>query len=94
MEVIELSRFGHLMLTRSQSRQIAQALPPHGPWVLGFRGIDAATSSFLDEIMRVAAERRIPTVKFVDAAPATVAKARKLSELEREPSARRALLET
>lgn len=59
MRSVRLSRYDELLLTRERGREIALNLPEADHLVLDFQGVEVASPSFLDELIKVAAERGI-----------------------------------
>lgn len=51
MKPIAMKTYGPLLLTRERGREVAEALPRQTKLVLDFEGIDAASPSFLHELL-------------------------------------------
>lgn len=67
---IRLSEQDNLLLTRERGRAVGQRLPRDTALVLDFKGVEVASPSFLDELLRTAFQRGTQ-VKIVNA-PAEV----------------------
>lgn len=63
---VKMVNYGQLLLTRERGREIALDLPD-GPvrLRLDFTGVDVASPSFLDEVIKGAVARRASRIEFV-----------------------------
>lgn len=58
MSAVKMSRFGRLLLSRPRATEVGQDLPPNARKVtLDFEGVEAASPSFMDQIVREAGAR-------------------------------------
>jgi hypothetical protein len=57
MRTVRLSDFDDLLLTRERGRKIGRKLPREAKLCLDLRGVNAASPSFLDELIRTATTR-------------------------------------
>lgn len=59
MQTVELRRFDEFLLTRELGRTVGERLPDSQHLLLDCRGVKAVSPSFLDELIRTAAERGV-----------------------------------
>lgn len=59
-----VKKFGELLLTRDRARLVAKELPIADILVLAFDGVEVASPSFLDQIIRSMVERGVVEIQF------------------------------
>lgn len=86
---IQMTDFGNLLLTRARGKEVGESLPPKRQVVLDFAGIEVASPSFLDEMIKTAFGRGVRSIAFVHASAATQHSIQRLRSLRDESEADR-----
>lgn len=67
---VQLSSYDTLLVTRERGRSVALDLPKNGEVILDFEGVEVASPSFLDELIKGAMRRGL-SLTIVNANPRT-----------------------
>jgi hypothetical protein len=93
MPTVRMAEFGSLLLTRARGREIADQLPKHDRLGLDMEGVQVASPSFLDEVIRGAFEAGVAEITFQNVSERTVENLELLRSLRSESGQDRPLLE-
>ena len=93
MPVVSMVTFGSLLLTRMRGREVAERLPRQPRLRLDFQGVDVASPSFLDEMLKGAFRGGTVQIVFTNISEPVEESLRLLQSLPREAEGDRPLLE-
>lgn len=93
MPVVSMVTYGRLLLTRMRGREVAERLPRQPSLRLDFQGVDAASPSFLDELIKGAFRGGTVQLVFANVSEPVKESLRLLQSLPREAEGDRPLLE-
>jgi STAS-like domain of unknown function (DUF4325) len=93
MPTVRMADFGTLLLTRGRGREVANQLPRRTRLVLDLDGVEVASPSFLDEVIRGAFEAGVQEIMFVHASERAAESLKRLQSLRQEGGEDRPLLE-
>lgn len=84
---LAMRRFGELLLTRERGKDVVRDIPDDlSELTLDFEGVDVASPSFLDEVLRGAFSAGASSVAFVNASERTNTSLERLLNRERADS--------
>jgi hypothetical protein len=93
MPVVSMVTYGQLLLTRMRGREVAERLPRQSSLRLDFQGVDAASPSFLDELIKGAFKGGTIQIVFSNVSEPVEESLRLLQSLPWEAEGDRPLLE-
>ncbi len=86
---IRMEQFGTLLLTRSRGKEVGAVLPKDHQVSLDFDGVEVASPSFLDELIKSAFDHGVRSLIFLHASPATQQSIERLRDLRDRSEAAR-----
>jgi STAS-like domain of unknown function (DUF4325) len=93
MPTVRMMDFGFLLLTRARGREVAEQLPKYDRLQLDMDGVQVASPSFLDEIIRGAFEAGVSEITFRNVSERTAENLELLRSLRSESGEDRPLVE-